>query len=120
MENDMKKFTFADYVKEENSNESLNELNNKFKNGEIKFDYNLVFEVDNNEYKSYRDFNPIISLDIIKDKPVDVVYISEKGGHLCFEYIMEKGSIIPNKVYVKTNEELEKNTKDIFNKLKMK
>ena len=113
----MNNITFADYVKEENTNSSLDELNEKFKKGDIKFDYNLVFEVDTHKYKSYRDFNTSISLDVIKDKPVNITYISEGGNHLCFEYVMESGKIIPNKVYVKLVEKLEADAKDVVDNL---
>jgi len=116
----MEKFTFADYVKEENTSSNLEELNEKFKTGDIKFDYNLVFEVDGHKFKSYRDFNPSISLDVIKNKPVDITYISETGGHLCFEYVLDAGKIIPTKVYIKDNTQLEKNADTLLTKLGMK
>jgi hypothetical protein len=97
---------------------TLEELNTAFLTGEIDF-LNKSFDVDGNEFYFPYDSWLCLNLEQLKKKGTDgVTYCNDNMGHLIFEYSYVKGSIVPNRVYIKTSAELKANAAKWFNNWK--
>jgi len=91
---------------------TLKELNNNFKNGDIDFNSVEKYIVEDNSYTTHRDFNTSINIGRAqKEGFEEITYIGE-AGHLNFKYRYDNGSLIPESVYIKTDEELESEARE--------
>ncbi len=91
---------------------TLEELNENFINGNIDFNVTSEYLLEGESYTTYRDFNTLVDLSRAqKEGFEEITYIGE-AGHLNFRYRYENGSLIPESVYVKTDEELKADAKE--------
>lgn len=91
---------------------TLQELNNSFKNGDIDFNSVEEYILEDNKYTTYRDFNTLIDMSRAQNEgSCEITYIGE-AGHLNFKYRYDKGSLIPESVYIKTDDELKSEARE--------
>lgn len=111
-----KKILIKSLLKEQKSSleiASLDKINQLFIKGELSFDYDSRWNIEGKEYTSYRDFQLSLNLDRLQEEKKDcIIYISQNGSHLNFEYVYENGSIIPNRVYIKEKSELKQEAEE--------
>lgn len=96
---------------------NLEELSNKFKNGEINFADTEEYLIEGNSFSTFRDFNTLINLSRAqRDGYDEITYIGE-SGHLNFRFIYENGSLIPESVYIKSDAELKEEAQETLRKM---
>jgi hypothetical protein len=97
---------------------TLEELNTTFLTGEIDF-IDKSFFVQDIEFIFPYDSTLSLNLKRLIKEGIDcITYINREVGHLNFEYTYVKGSIVPNRVYIKTSAELKDEAAQWFNNWK--